>query len=168
MHTETQTESRVNDSSQDDWTTLVVGVGSPFGDDRVGWRLVEMLQRRARVPARLKLVSEATQLIDELDGCRRLIVVDACRSGGSLGTVTRLHWPDSRIAECHSESTHGIGVYDALGLSERLGWLPPAVDIFGIEVGGCEPGSEIGLEVLRGVAELETLILAELCEAKNA
>lgn len=163
-----QTESRVNPCPTDLWTTVVVGVGSPFGDDQAGWRLVEVLQRQPHLPAWLKTISEATQLIDELEGCRRLIIVDACHSGGRAGTVTRLHWPDPRIAERHSQSTHGVGVCDALRLAERLGRLPPVVEIFGIEVGDCEPGREICLEVLRVVAELEAVILGELCEAEDA
>ena len=62
------------------------------------------------------------------------------------------------IAERHSQSTHGVGVCDALRLAERLGRLPDAVEIFGIEVAECEPGREICLEVLRAVAELEAVI----------
>jgi hydrogenase maturation protease len=158
-----QTESHANPCTTDLWTT-VVGVGSPFGDDQVGWRLVELLQRKPHLSARLKTIPEATQLIDELDGCRRLIVVDACHSGGAAGAVTRLRWPDPRIAERHSQSTHGIGVCDALRLAERLGRLPFMVDIFGIEVGDCQPGREISHEVLQALAKLETEILAELCE----
>jgi hydrogenase maturation protease len=163
-----QTECHVKCCTEEFWTTVIVGVGSPFGDDQAGWRLVGMLQRRPHVPARLKMIDEATQLVDEFDGCRRLIIVDACRYGGLVGAVTRLRWPDPRITERHNHSTHGVGVCDALRLAERLGRLPPAVEIFGIEVGDCEPGREICLEVLQAVAELEAVILAELCEAAYA
>lgn len=159
-----QTQSRTNHCSQEHSTTMVIGVGSPFGDDQAGWRLVEMLQRQPHLPARLKTIPEATQLIDEFGDCRRVIIVDACRSGCTAGTVTRLRWPDPRIAERHSQSTHGVGVCDALRLAERLGRLPAAVDIFGIEVGDCEPEREISREVLQALAKLETEILAELCE----
>jgi hypothetical protein len=53
-------------------------------------------------------------------------------------------------------------------LAEQLGRLPPVVEIFGIEVGECEPGREICREVLQAVAELEPLIFAELREAVYA
>jgi hydrogenase maturation protease len=149
-------------------TIVVAGVGSPNGDDQAGWRLVDLLQRRQSVPARLVKVHEATQLIDELAGCTRLIIVDACRGVCRIGAVTRLEWPDARIAKRHSQSTHGVGVCDALQLAEQLGRLPPVVEIFGIEVGECEPGREICREVLQAVAELEPLIFAELREAVYA
>jgi hydrogenase maturation protease len=149
-------------------TTVVAGLGSPFGDDQAGWRLVDMLQRRPQVPARLKKVNEATQLVDELDGCNKLIIVDACRGLCQVGAVTRLRWPDPRIARRHGQSTHGVGVCDALQLAEQLGRLPAVVEIYGIEVAECEPGREMCLEVLRAVTELEAVIAAELCEAAYA
>jgi hydrogenase maturation protease len=147
---------------------MVIGLGSPFGDDQAGWRLVELLERRPDLPARVKAIDEATQLVDGLYDCSQLIIVDACRSGSQIGTLTRLIWPDRRIAARHSHSTHGVGVCDALRLAEQLGRLPPEVEIFGIEVGDCEPGREVCPEVLQAVAELEAVIFAELCEAAHA
>jgi hydrogenase maturation protease len=148
--------------------TVIIGLGSPFGDDQAGWRLVEILQRRPDVPARLRKVREATQLIDEIDGCNKLIIVDACHGVCQMGAVTRLVWPDSRIAKRHSHSTHGVGVCEALQLAERLGRLPAEVEIYGIEAGDCKPGREIRLEVLQAVAELESVIWAGLVEAAYA
>lgn len=161
-------ESRGKPHSCDGGPAMVVGVGSPFGDDQAGWRLVEMLQRRANIPARLKKIREATQLVDELDGCTRLVIVDACRGACRVGAVTRLKWPDPRIARRHGRSTHSVGVCEALRLAERLGRLPGIVEIFGIEVSSCEPDCEICLEVLQAVTKLEALIFAELCEAGHA
>jgi hydrogenase maturation protease len=155
-------------ASEGPWTTVVAGIGSPFGDDQAGWRLVEMLERRSNLPARLIKVHEATQLVDVLNDCSTLIVVDACRGVCTVGAVTRLEWPDPRIARRHSQSTHGVGVCDALRLAEQLGRLPPVVKIFGIEVGECEPGHEMCLEVLRSVAELADVIWGELRETVYA
>jgi hydrogenase maturation protease len=149
-------------------TTVVAGVGSPFGDDQAGWRLVDMLQRRPHLPIRLRKVDEPTRIIDDLRGCSKLIIVDACRSVCHAGAVTRLKWPDPRIAQCHCHSTHGVGVHEALQLAERLGRLPADVEIYGIEVRDCAPGREICQEVLQAVAELEGVIWAELCEAAYA
>jgi hydrogenase maturation protease len=127
-----------------------------------------MLERRPNLPAHFKTIGDATQLIDKLENCGRLIIVDACRSGGRIGALTRLVWPDSRIADRHGHSTHGVGVCNVLRLAERLGRLPPDITIFGIEVGDCQPGQEICLEVLEGVLELEAVIFAELCEVAHA
>ena len=59
----------------------VVGVGSPHGDDRVGWRLVEDLAESAGAGVEAVAVTQPLGLLDHLDGCSVLIVVDACRAG---------------------------------------------------------------------------------------
>jgi hydrogenase maturation protease len=147
---------------------LVAGFGSPHGDDQAGWRVVEMLRERGGVAARSVAVREATELLELLHGCRKLIIVDGCRGGGRMGSLTRLKWPDPRIDKRHSHSTHGMGVCCALQLAERLGRLPADVEVFGIEIAEWEPGHEITFEVLSAVKELEAAIAAELCEVVPA
>jgi hydrogenase maturation protease len=113
----------MNDSPKNCPGVVVAGFGSPHGDDQAGWRLIEMIQKRPELPARVVAIREATELLEELDGCRKLIVVDACRAGGQVGTLTRLQWPDPRIEQHHSHSSHGMGVCCALRLAEQLGRL---------------------------------------------
>ena len=158
----------MNEFWRNDWPTVVAGIGSPHGDDQVGWRLAAALKHRPHVPARVVTVCESTQLLDALPGCRRLIVVDACQSDGVVGSVTRLRWPDPRIAERHNHSTHGVNVCGALRLAEQLGRLPPIVDIFGIEVGNCLPGHDISPSVICSVIKLEAEIRDELREVVHA
>jgi hydrogenase maturation protease len=149
-------------------TVVVAGFGSPHGDDQAGWRVVALLGHRPGLPARLVKITEGTKLIHELDGCRRLIVVDACRAGGLIGTITRLEWRDPRIGQYHSHSTHGLGVCSALDLADRLGRLPPNVRIYGIEIGSQRPLDEVRIEVAQAVAELTGIIAAEINEPVHA
>jgi hydrogenase maturation protease len=145
--------------------TVVAGFGSPHGDDQAGWQVVSLLQRRPDLPARLVKITEGTRLINELVGCRRLIVVDGCRGGPQLGAITRVEWPDLRVRQYHNHSTHGVGLCNALELAGRLGRMPPCVEIFGIEIGNYRPLEEISAEVARAVAALVEIISAEVCEA---
>ena len=168
MMDEIVADSTGKDMFNNHWTTVVAGVGSPFGDDQAGWRLVEMLERCPNVPAQLWKIEDATKLLDALDGCGRLIIVDACRGVCQVGAVTRLKWPDPRISKRHTHSTHGVGVFDVLRLADSLRRLPSEVVIYGIEVGDCEPGREICPEVLRTLAKLEAVISSELCEVDHA
>ncbi len=147
---------------------VVAGFGSPHGDDQAGWQVIALLGRRPDLPARLAKISEGTQLIDELEGCRRLIVVDACRGGPQIGAITRLDWPDPRVRQFHNHSTHGVGLCNALELAERLGRMPPNVDVFGIEIGSCRPLEEVSAEVAQAVSELDEIISAEVDEAVHA
>jgi hydrogenase maturation protease len=164
---------------------VVVGFGSPHGDDRAGWEVVERLDRRsegwressrsaaqslrvASKRARVVRVREGTQLIQELEGRRRLIVVDACRSGGPVGTISRFCWPDPRIRAHHDRSTHEIGLCSALELAEQLGKLPQYVEVFGIEIGDLEPIGGMSAEVLQAVETLAAVIFSEIDEAVHA
>jgi len=160
--------SAMNCSSNNRPDVVVAAFGSPHGDDQAGWQVIDTLQKRTDLPARIVAIREATELIEELDGCRKLIVVDACCAGDQSGTLSRFEWPDPRIEQQHCHSTHGMGVCAALRLAERLGRLPPCVEIFGIEVRDCEPGHEMSFEVWEAVKELEAVIYAELCQTACA
>lgn len=149
-------------------TVLVAAFGSPHGDDQVGWRVATNLQRRAQLPAHVMLLDEGTRLLDELPGCDKLIVVDACRSGAPAGTVTRLEWPDPRVRHRHNRSTHSVGVCSTLELAERLGRIPRVVVIFGVEIAGHEPIGELSPEIMNAIAGLEDEIVREIGEAQHA
>jgi hydrogenase maturation protease len=158
----------MNLSPINNWPTVVAGFGSPHGDDQAGWRLATMLGRRPDVPARVIAIHEATQLLDALQNCQRLIIVDACRSGGRVGSITRLRWPDARIAECHHHSSHSVGICGALQLAARLGRMPAQVDVFGVEVEDCSPGQDLSLAVTQAIVNLVATILDELREVVHA
>src|SRR5688572_13763139 len=133
---------------------VIAGFGSPHGDDQAGWVAIAQLEAQPALQARLVKITEGTHLINELDGCRRLIVIDACRGGPQIGAITRLEWPDSRVRQYHNHSTHGIGLCNALALAERLGRMPSIVEVFGIEIGSYRPFGEISAEVAQAVSEL--------------
>ena len=158
----------IDDGAVDQSDVVVAGFGSYHGDDEAGWQVLDLLGRRPEVRARLVKIAEGTQLINELAGCRRLIILDACRGGPQLGSITRLEWPDSRVRQYHNHSTHGVGLCNALELAARLERMPPNVEIFGIEIGSDRPLNEISSEVARAVAELADIISAEICEAVHA
>jgi hydrogenase maturation protease len=144
----------------------VIGIGSPYGDDVAGWRVVEMLARREDVTAECIAIG-AGQLLDYLHGCQRAILIDACLSAQAPGTITQLRWPDPRIGEQHRRSTHTLSVGDMLSLAQELGRLPPQVVLFGVEISGCRPGTELSPEVEGALAELEQRVLEELTNASE-
>ena len=154
----------MNDHKRQNFDVLVAGFGSPHGDHQAGRQLVALLTRRPNVPARLIVVGDETHLIDELEGCETLFVVEACRGGSLIGGISRLEWPDARIRQYHNHSAHGVQLCNSLELVERLGRMPPKVVIFGIEIGGGLPRDAMSLAVMQAVTKLEEMILAEICE----
>jgi len=139
----------------------VLAVGSPHGDDRVGWEIVERLQQEVPPGVEVALLPEPVALLEQLEGCACLVLVDACRGGGAPGTVIRLTWPDRRLAGGAGPSTHGLGVGTTLDLAEALGRLPPRVVLIGVEAGECTPGAALSPPVRAALPELHRSALEE-------
>jgi hydrogenase maturation protease len=122
-------------------TTLVVGVGSPFGDDRVGWEVVEALEAGAwwpelaahRVSAHL-CDRPGAALVGLLQVVGRAIIVDAAHTPGIPPGTLRWLQAD-QLSLLRAPSSHGFGVAEALALASALGQLPPRVDVLTIAAG---------------------------------
>jgi hydrogenase maturation protease len=142
-------------------TVKVLGLGSPHGDDQAGWKLVAFLNERLPAVAAVAL-SEPLGLLDHLEGCAHLVLVDACQSGATPGTVLRLTWPDPRLDAPGGTSTHGLGVGSALALARTLRRLPPRVVLISVEVESCEPGADLSPAVRAALPELFRQVLAEV------
>jgi hydrogenase maturation protease len=139
----------------------VIGIGSPHGDDQVGWRLVKELGIPEGPSVRSSLIATPMDLLDTLDGADILVLVDACVAGLSPGTVIVRDWPCD-CDERGTESSHGLGVDVVLRLAESLGRLPRRVKLFGVQSSGSEPLAGFGPEVERAwptiVEQLRKLI----------
>lgn len=145
-------------------TERILGLGSPHGDDQVGWRLLDTLRARSSLSAETIVIRHAIELLDHLEACDRLILVDGCQTGAAPGTVTRLDWPDARIHSQHRRSTHDLDVASALQLADTLGKLPGTVIILGIEIGSCQPETELSDSVARALGGFEQCVLDALAE----
>jgi len=139
----------------------ILAVGSPHGDDRVAWHVVERLRRKPLPGIEAVALSDPVRVLDYLEGCDRLVFVDACRSGAEPGTILRLVWPDPGLRERTSPSTHGFGMVRVLELADQLNWLPPYVVLIAIEADACCPTAEISPPVRRALPKLYRQVLAE-------
>ncbi len=70
---------------------LVVGIGSPHGDDQAGWLLIERLSSQVSSQVRLRTASVPHNLIDWSDDCDALYIIDACDDSE---TVMRIELSD--------------------------------------------------------------------------
>jgi hydrogenase maturation protease len=119
----------------------VLGIGSPFGEDQAGFRLVERLREEGfRSPiSGISLVFETLDrpgwgLLEIIKQADRAILVDAMRSGREPGTLARLGAGDL-IGESGPLTTHDVGVRTTLALGQTLGLIPRGLVVFGIEIG---------------------------------
>jgi len=118
----------------------VLGLGSPFGDDRAGWIAVESLLRSEAFRALPEGLASAevcdpvgNNLLDAMRGASLAILIDAAQSEAAPGTIRRL---DAERIENGYEpySSHGFGLSATLALGRALNDLPPNVIIFLIEI----------------------------------
>jgi hydrogenase maturation protease len=122
-------------------STLIVGIGSPHGDDQAGWRVVDALRAILSSAIEVREASTPSQLLDWLDCVGRLIICDACQvhrrvrddSAGATQSVHRWQWPTLQVSMLRSAGSHSFGLPQVLQLAERLGRLPQDVIVFGIE-----------------------------------
>lgn len=113
-------------------STLIAGIGSPFGDDRAGWIAAAQVEENL-LPASIVALRSPAELLDRLDGIRCLHVIDACHSGQVPGTLFRFEWPAPELNAIAFSGTHDMSLTAALRLAETLQLLPPRVVVWGIE-----------------------------------
>lgn len=113
-------------------TVAIIGVGSPFGDDTLGWRAIDLLEqgglRSCVLQGRLRFRRydrPGALLLDELRGVDAALIIDAMRSGAPAGTLRKFR-ADELTPESGLLSTHGFGVAEALALTLALAAAPGA------------------------------------------
>ena len=94
--------------------SVIVGLGSPHGDDQLGWVAIDRL--RPRLPAGIAAhkVRGGIELLECLEGQDAAVVIDAAAPAGRPGTIRSFAWPSPELAGCAPWSTHGLGLVEAL------------------------------------------------------
>jgi hydrogenase maturation protease len=147
--------------------TLVVGIGSPHGDDQAGWKVVEQLELRPLPGVEFRRAAVPHDLIDWIGEHMALHIIDGCansdRAGHSdgqcherfamvedaKGGVLSLQFKDSkptasgtttleRPLQLRSVGSHHIDMFAVLELAACLELLPESVVVWAI------PGEQFG------------------------
>lgn len=116
---------------------LILGIGSPAPDDRIGWEAADFLRRRYRYDEDIEVElcdRPGIGLLAYFRRASRVIIVDAMHAGLAPGDV-RLLLPE-QLEGAGAFSSHDAGVAEALALADALGELPDRLVIIGIEAGG--------------------------------
>lgn len=139
---------------------LLVGLGSPHGDDQIGWKVVEQMDN---VPGDVeaRVLREPTALWDHLGRCQRLVVIDACQSDACPGTPHRLTWPLD-LHPVPLRSSHGFDLASVLRLAESIGRLPSEVVLLAIEMDGCQAGDDLSPALRQALPHLVEVVRQEL------
>ena len=137
----------------------ILGVGSPFGDDRVGWSAAALLGASASVANSAGQVDvrildrPGSLLLSEFSHAQGVIVIDALCSGAVPGTIQRLE-ADAVCATRALVSSHAFGVAQAVGLARSLGSLPQRFMFFGVEADRQHTGTGLSPAVSAALPQL--------------
>lgn len=117
---------------------VVIGVGSPYAEDDLAWKIIDALKRRtfARPGWMVELIKSdrpGVGLLELLKKGDAVVLIDAMSSGARPGMVRHLARHELRSL-CGSLSSHDLGVAETLALGERLQLLPPRLQLIGVEL----------------------------------
>jgi hydrogenase maturation protease len=129
----------------------IIGLGSPFGDDDVGWRVIDAM--RSQVDEGVDLVAldrPGALLADRLCDVDHLVVVDALQDPRHVGIARRVEPADLAGPDIDCGS-HQLRLADQLALAAVLGWQPETVELWTVSIGSLGHRSP---DVSRAVARL--------------
>ncbi len=156
---------RIAQMSSESNNLVILGVGNSIRmDDGAGIRVVEQLEQdlslqSAKIAFKY-LNTGGFDILDEIDGYRHAIIVDAADmpdQGLKPGDI--FHCPNLHelvIEEARGISSHGIGVLHVLKYAEVGNYHPPPIiEVYGIQVKETRYfGDELTPEVAAGVMKL--------------
>ena len=126
----------------------LLGIGSPFGDDRAGWEAAVLLQARCHAGDRHRnadvriLDRPGLLLVEQFRGAEYVILIDAACSGAPAGTI---HALDGQCLERFRPllSSHAGGVMAAVDLARALGEYPARLQVLAIEADPANRGDRL-------------------------
>jgi hydrogenase maturation protease len=142
---------------------LVIGVGSPNGDDAVGLHVAERLAR-GPLPSGVHVVARdrpGLSLLEDLESAPAAVLVDALRSGGTPGVVRRV--PPAALAQARLGSSHALRVAETLALALALDRPLPPLRIVAVEI-AATTGDTLSPSVAAAIEPACAATLAALAE----
>lgn len=158
---------------------LFVGIGSPYGDDRLGWIVAAEIERRGPQQTSVRCAQSPANLLDWLAGHERLIVCDACYSPEPSGAWRRFDWPAAEMEDVDFAGTHDMPLTATLKLAEQLGMLPKQTTVWCMTVdckslapigtagspSGAVPCAELSTQVRQAIAPFVAEMMRDLQHA---
>jgi hydrogenase maturation protease len=153
--------------------TLVVGVGnSILGDDGIGLRVAQTIRnnlpKNGDVDVK-ELSVGGLELMEELLGYNRVIIIDAMTTEREAGTIYKLT-PDEFNRARHLSSPHDLNFMSALELGKKHipGKMPNEISIYTIGVKEVTTFTEkMDPKVIKAGAKVAKIVLNELTRCQH-
>lgn len=147
---------------------LIVGLGSPHGDDRAGWLVIDELHRRGVAPAAARIAHHPSDLLDWLPDFNPppcpLVICDAAHAEAGAGmdepgACRDWSWPRRRWPVEVMRASHTLPLEDVLQMARTLNLLPEEVIVWTIAGTKFDPLSEPQDAVRHAARELAIQLL---------
>ncbi|MBU0456371.1 MAG: hydrogenase maturation protease [Pseudomonadota bacterium] len=149
----------------------IICIGSPFGTDRIGWEIADLLEAEITFDKdlQIRIIKEdrpGVGLLRHFEGTDTVFLIDAVLADKPVGTIVRLT-PD-QIENIKSVfSTHGIGLAEAIELGKALNVLPKILIIYGIDVGSLDSADLSDAIFIDAKQQFVDALKQELSKLKN-
>ncbi len=166
---------------------LVIGIGSPHGDDRAGWEVIERLEKlgleQFEQPILLRKATVPHDIFDWLHRDTKTHIIDACRStdasvqrheidqddSGGLHLTSAAFETSTNIGAAfeilQSGSSHQFDLLSTLQLAAALGNLPPHIILWTIPMATTDKRDGLSATTLGYVVDCAARIRGELRDA---
>ncbi|QBR84804.1 hydrogenase maturation protease [Legionella israelensis] len=143
----------------------VLGIGSPFGDDQVGWHVVNLLKQQIGPDSGQLLITACdrpgTRILELMRSADKVFLIDAVMTGAPAGTLHYLK-NEEIISFTNGLSTHGIGIIDAIEIGKALNELPKQIILYGIEIENVSKDFKLSKTLGRAIEETVDGLVKEI------
>ncbi len=161
---------------------LFAGLGSPHGDDQIGWLVADQLAKSENLPRHVSIRKAAIplDLLDWLEGVEILGICDAAETSTETGKLERWEWnanlPRARdttpsntllpmFKRLRNPGSHDFGIAEVFDLAERLNRLPARIVVWTISASQFGTSEILSGELQQIVPIVTEKILRELSDA---
>ncbi len=136
-----------------------------MSDDGAGVKVIQRLSEYYRFPPDVVLFDGGTlglDLLPQLEGIDRLLIVDAVETGKTPGTLAKITGDDIPAVMETKLSPHQMGLKDLLAVAMLMGIKPPEMVLIGIQPENIELGMDLSPKVAERFDDLVRMVIGEL------
>jgi hydrogenase maturation protease len=144
---------------------LILGIGNILlKDEGIGVHVVNRLKEMS-LPEDVEVLDGGTaglDLVDFIANRKKVIVIDAVKTGDKPGTIYRLTEENLDVKPKAIMSFHEIDFLDAIHMSDVMGNKPGEVIVIGMEPKDMSDGTELSPEIEERIPRIIEIVMTEL------
>ena len=115
--------------------TAIIGIGSYHAQDQLGWLVCDRLMQQALLSdCEIIKCTTPAELPEVLRQFQQAIILDACLVSHEEGNIQAISMDELVSNSLFQQSSHGMGVTEALLLCKALKCLPASMNLFALGV----------------------------------